>query len=616
MMVASAMSVLDYLFTYATVFGVVAASAFAVYAFFYLHGAKARRDYGRVLDFAFAVSLLNFIAMIALSGSLSKIAALYSVSVLLPLLFGAFIAIATVCSLFVFAYFFRGLRLDSNRRAIMMVAILVAISLMAYLMITTVVDHYRVDDEIFIGIKSVGYLLNGINPYQRSVAQQLYYNASKTGFTFTTNDQIMGTLSYPALYLFAYLPFYLMMPMTLHGVEYYIAPLQDATFFAVMLFAIAFCVDRESLKRPPYGLLLSLAFIFVLKAAMVDYLMIALLVLAYKGMGKRYSWVLLGMCLAIQELAWLSVVLLLAYSFNNYGIKKGIKDIVGSVSVFLAINSYFIILSPSAFFGDIFNPLQKLLMPIGTSSLLGFFMLANYHVLLGTNTVVFGIVSLLMVMAYLYTNKKAMLGLLSMIPLFFLAHALSCYYAVFLVLIFTAMLIEDKKHDAGIIGSYLRKNRALFWFVVSALLLSLIATVCISHAGYLRGFDLSVSNQSMHYSASPNETVYTGTLSYNSLSVNSVYLLLYGYWGHEEGEIGMLNYSLINGSVRCGSGDIQCMVNVNKIDLSNGTGTYKIIARIPCGNPSESVADARLMLYNGEYFYIAPAVSNASISDP
>ena len=61
--------------------------------------------------------------------------------------------------------------------------------------------------------------------------------------------------------------------------EHYIAPLQSAVFFRVLLFAIAFSMDKEHLEKPVYGLLIFLAFIFIDIASVTVYLMLALLVL-------------------------------------------------------------------------------------------------------------------------------------------------------------------------------------------------------------------------------------------------------------------------------------------------------------------------------------------------
>jgi hypothetical protein len=615
-LVSNSMTVLDYLSTYATIFGIVTASAFITYVFFYLYGIRTKKDYSRVLDLAFLISLIDFFAMFFFSGPASKLIRLYNTSILYPLLVYAVTVVMAAFTLFLFVYFFRKLRLPPKRRILVIVCIFVAISLMLYfIIIGTLGSQYKVDDEVYISVKGIGYLLSGINPYQHSLAQQLYYNASDVGFTVTATNQIIGVLGYPALYLFAYLPFVLITQPTVRSIGNFLLPLQDAVFFTILLLAIAFSVDKESIRSPPYGILLSLAFISLLKASMVNYLIVALLVLAYAGMGKRYSWVLLGLCLSIQELAWLPVILLLAHSFNNYGIRKGIEDTVGSALVFLAINGYFIMLSPSAFFEGIFNPLQKLLLPLATSSLFGFFILTVYHTLLSTSTMIFGIVALLMVVAYVYTNEKVLLGLFSMIPMFFLTHALASYYVVFLVLIFVTMLIKEKKHGSGVIGGYLRKRKLALVLLVSALLLAFVVTVYLSHVSYIRNFDLSISNQSMHYGMSPNETLYTGTLSYSDLSVNSVYLLFDGYGSNRVGELGIPNYSIIDDPVECSPEDFQCLVNVNRITLANGTGTYQIRIYIPRTNATETIVDARLMLYNGKYFYIAPAVFDTNALD-
>ncbi|MGI0100739.1 MAG: hypothetical protein ACREBH_03440 [Candidatus Micrarchaeaceae archaeon] len=616
LMVANSLIELDYLSTYGVLLGMVAAALFLLYACLFLIRKKGKNIYDRALDAAFVLSLLNFICMFVLTGPLSHVILYYNLESLYVLAISAIFLFAIVYALSLAAYSIRDKGIAGRSRKTVLFAglvfAIVIIIILVYFLSGLFIKYYKIDDEFFISIKDIGFLLKGLNPYQYSVSQQLYYNESYVGTTLTTNNQIIGVMNYPALYLFSYLPVYFIASPTIYNMEHYMAPLQAALLLTALLFVVVFSVDKEHLKYPMYGVLVFLAFLSLNTASITTYLILALLILAYRMLDTKYSWVFLGLCLAIQEMLWVPVVLLLLYSLNNKGIKKGVYDILGSLFVFLLVNSYFIALGPSTFFNAIFEPLGKLLMPVGSSPLFGFFLLANYHILLGSYTLVYGIIILLAALAYVYINDKVFVGLLSMIPFLFLSRPLIAYYTFFIVFLFVAMLIkEDRSRKLGVIEKYLHERKAIFVAIVCLLAALLVVVIYSSHVSYLRGFNIGISNQSLYYDKMTNETVYTGTLNYNGLSNHSLYLIFFGYESNEPQLIGVYNYSIINNSVKCDDGSIGCLLNVNRILLNGSSGGYTIMAYLGKTGQPEAINEGRLLVYNGEYFYISDAVYNS-----
>jgi hypothetical protein len=607
LIIANSMSVLDYLSTYAILFGLMGAALFAIYAFFFLLKIRDKKSNSKLLDALFAISIINFLAMFIFAGSLLGILLNYNINAFYTLVIGALIMLSVAFPLFLGAYLVREKKYAYLGYLIFAIVIILA---MFYFLSGTIIKSYIVDDEFFISIRDIKNLLSGINPYQYSIAQQIYSNRTSIGWTLTTNNQIMGILNYPALYLLSYVPFYFASSPTVFNIDNHIAPLQAAVFLLTLLFVIAFAIDKKYLKSPLYGLLIMLPFLFLSVASLTTYLMLALLIIAYVKTGSRYSWIFFGLCISIQELLWVPIILLLAYTINNYGFKKGIYDVIGMAFVFLLINGYFIALSPLAFFNGIFNPIEKLLLPIANSSFFGFFLLSNYHVLLGVYTAVFGLIILLMIVAYLYLNKKILVGLFSMVPLLFLSRSLVSYYIFFVLFIFITILIAEGKQKHGIIETYLHNKKYVLSASVCLLAILLVGAVYLSHIAYSKQFNITVSNQSLHYDALSNESIYTAQMSYRNLSNQSMYIIFYGYANNQQEIIGIFNDSIINSSVKCTTNGIACL-NVNKIVLSNSSGTYHITAHLANASNGK-IEGGRLMVYNGQYFYVADSVSNSN----
>jgi hypothetical protein len=599
---------LEEFYSYGFIFSIIAVALFFAYVFIYLIDKKNSKRRSTYLDVTFVLSVMNFISMVLITLLTSNSAMIYILSNISQIIIGALIIVPIAFSLFLGAYLIR------KKIAVKVGYLLLAVALIILIIygasaLLLVKYHLIIDDETLISYISVKSFISGANPYLYQVSQQIYSNRTLLGghFSFTTNDQIINVLNYPALFMFANLPFYFITKLTTYNLEYLTVPIQEFVFLFILLVVIAFSVEKKHIKSPPFVLMIFLILLFANIASITTYLMLALLILAYKYTGTKYSWVLFGLCLAIQELLWVPIILLLVYSANNYGFKKASLDVLGAVVVFLIINGYFIALGPSAFLSGVFNPIGKLLFPI-TASPISFLMLSNYQILITSYSTLFTLSILAVIVLYAYFSKKILIGLFSIVPFLFLSHALNSYFVFFVAFLFVTTLMEEEKHNVGFLEKLLHEKRILVPLAIIALLLVSCYLVYSSHILYSKAFDISVKNQSLSYNSTSNESVYKATIYYNNLSTSSIYLMFYGYTNRGSIEqLGINNQSIIATSQVCSSGNVTCMVNPNRIYL-NGSGAYTIKANLSNSNQSSSLNDVRMSIYTGEYFYMPSPV--------
>ncbi len=600
------LALLDYLYKYGLIFGIVSTVLFLVYAFFYIFKIKNNENgRNRLLDVAFSCSLLNFIAMFIYAASVSNIILTFNYSIFYPIFIGTILMVCILLPLFMGAYL---IAKKHKMYGYIFLSIVLILSIFFFLS-GFIIKSYSITDEIFIGVRSISYLLNGMSPYQNSVVPALYQNRSVFGLTVTTGNKIVGTLNYPALYLFASLPFYFAASSpTVYNIEHYILPLQVTTFLLFLFFAIAISIDTKNFMRPIFGLAILLGIFLVDYVSVVSFLMLAMLILAYKYTGTKYFWVLIGLCLSVQELLWFPILLLWLYSVNKYGLKKGIYEALGALFIFLIINSYFIALNYHAFFNSILDPLQKMILTTGNSSF-GFALQYIYPVPLNTYSLLFGIAILILVIAFVYLDNKRLVGLFSIIPFLFVFHSSVTYCIFFMAFMFVTLFIKTEDRKPGLITSHLKRSKKAVFSTIMALALVFALVIFASHAIYLQGFNVRVSSQQLYYDAQLNKTVYTARLDYSNLLNNSAYIEFFIYNNWQVQALGIGNYSLINNSAKCNYDDYGCLWNVNRIALSNRTGTYQIQAYLWNGNAVSYLKNARLVLYSGKYVYVANPIS-------
>ena len=590
--------ILDFLTAYGIIFGVFAGAIFILCAFSYIYLRGPIRE--RIIRFSFIASAINLLATACYLGVFLS---LFYEQFAFELFMITAVVMTVSLPLFLGIYLVKGKDRLPARLGHALVFIAIAL-IVVYFASGLVVRSYSIDDEMYISMLSMMNLLaHGTNPYAHSFATQIYSNRS-IGMTFATDNRISGTLDYPALYMFASTPFILLANPTIYNLEHIISGTQYAVFLALLLVVIGLSIERTKISKGLIGLILIIGFMLMLMASINEILMLALLILAYKEAGRKYSWLLLGLCVSMQELLWIPALLILAYTFRNYGLKKGFSDIVGATLVFLLINAYFILQGPSTFFSSIFSTEHGSVLPFGSSTF-GPFILLNYHTLLGLSSTLFYIAIVLVVVASLYFNDKKLIGLFSMIPFMLAFRSLPSYYSFFALFIFVTLSMKKPALENSVRLD--RKYKMLLAVLGCLLIAGLVLATYLSHADYTNGLDLRISNQSALHVVTSNSIEYSGTLHYNG--TGTAYIMFFGYsstFGAQK--IGLYNQSLIDTPARCASGNVTCMVNVNRIELDATNHTLDIVANIPY-NLVDGSNGIRIAIYTGNYFYLGNEVN-------
>jgi hypothetical protein len=342
--------------------------------------------------------------------------------------------------------------------------------------------------------------------------------------------------------------------------------------------------------------------------------MIALLIVAYAMIDSKYAWVVLGLAISIQEELWLPMLLLVAYSANNQGIRRGAKNAVGAIFVFILVNGYFIIQSPSSFFSSVFSTLGGSFLPNGTSSA-GFELSRAFPILLSTYSQLFEVTALLMVFLLLYWNRKELIPLFSMVPFLVTVHSISSYYVTFLFLLIFAFCTWDKK-EVGQIERIMRKDKRIVYASVAAFFLVLAAIICLSHAAYVRDFNVSMGGAQLTLDWTNSTSIYRTTLNYEGLNNRTLYVYaISSAQGAGISVRGFMNDGIIPGAkAACGSYD--CMLKINKITLPQNASSYPLTVIANWDNKTVPTRYFAVELYNGDHFVSGSPEQNFSTFSP
>lgn len=474
-------------------------------------------------------------------------------------------------------------------------------------------EVFHADDEELLKLTGINMLLNGTNPYSASIEPLLYQHINTIGATITTNNAIIGVMDYPALFFLLFLPFYFFAAPVTQSLNSVYLPLQTVVFLFIFLLVFAYSLKKKDLKVPSLLLLAISIFAITNISSTTTYLMLSLMMLAYAKIDSRYAWVFLGLCVSVQEELWPAALLLLAYSFNNQGIRRGAYNALGALLLFLLINSYFIAINPLAFVRALFLPLNQYIMPLNPSQF-SFFLLKLYPMLMPTYAQLFEIGIAFLLLLFLYWNRKELLFLFSLIPFLLLPHILVSYYAFFLFLFIFSFMLEEKKKEKGVIEKQLRNRKLLFAFLLLALLASAFALAYTSHAAYERNFNISFENESVRIFNASNLTRVSGVISYTNLSNNTVYLFTFTLSGLSSSFTGLINTSIIENPQRCNASDYGCFVNLNKIVLPRDQNRYPINLSIQWPNNTKTVSYVSVAIYNSQYFYVSDGAEAANLS--
>lgn len=509
--------------------------------------------------------------------------------------------VATFFVMFIIVFFVASLYFyTKNRKA--RVVIVAAVIAAAWVLLYFYLIYYVPNDETLISYYAIKSALAGMNPYSQNVAVQLYnYYKSMNypmGLTLTASNGIVSSMDYPALFLLVQVPFYLATNVSISNITEGFMHSESFSFFLVFLLSYFMVAGKKGRKGPDLVAYMLFGFSLVFMVSLATYLMMALIMLMYSDYSEKYSWAFLGLAASMQQQLWVIVLLFIAYSFNRYGAKRGLRDLAGSAAIFLVINCYFIAASPATYVNAITST-ESALLP-DNSAPIGYLLSSYYQMPLQSFAYLFVCVTAIVLVASMYINDKRIIPIISMIPFMFLNHAQFMYYLLPMTIFAFIADVKAKRDGGNMIADLARKAGGISLMLPAAIILAAVAIVYWSHAAYLSRFGLSASNQFAVLDGNGNIT-YMATLRYVPQNDVPMYLAFYVY--NRSVLYGPYVRSMINASSNC---TFPCSVNDNVIRLT-GSGTYRLTAEIPANVYSPGAVFA--LLYNGNYTYISPPVA-------
>lgn len=476
------------------------------------------------------------------------------------------------------------------------------------------IKHFSFSDEQFLTIIFLKQMLLHHNPYtinQSSLQNLMVSNFSHENITlptFNTNNKIITAMDYPAMFFLFQIPFYFLSKINLSNIFSFDAKSEFLVYVCILFFTIAFLLNKKQLQKPLliFVIILLSSFAYNALGSIVQILLISLLLIAYFKLDNKYIWIILGIAAAIDELAFLPVLFLIIYSFNNFGIKRGFYNLIGSVLIFIILNSYFfvingnIIFNTVSFIRDVFLPLNSYIIPSSVAPF-GFFIVNYFNIPLSYFKYLFFLSSIALIIIFVRLNKKQLIPLFSLIPLLFLQRAIISYFPIFILFLFVSLCIEDKKKHKNKIAA----NPAAFYILLIICMLCFIALLIFGHYQYLKNYNLYIKPISYHINKSKNISIYNLLLVYKNTRLNyvSTYVNAYIKNSNIVGAIGIFNNnSILNKSANTDL-SIKNSVNPNFIFLNKSANNTKIEIVVDGEYPT-----IKCVLYNNQFYYNCPLI--------
>ncbi len=462
---------------------------------------------------------------------------------------------------------------------------------------------YAADDETVIGYYAVQHMLQGINPYTTSISQTLFTSNVTTGrITFTQDNTVIGAVDYPALYFLVSVPFYLAFSgYGFQAIAQLYMHTQAVVFFLIFIGALALVMKKDEPFRPNFAAYVLFGAFSMFIASMQTFLMLALVLLLYTAASKKYSWLIIGLAVSLQELLWPIMLLFIVYTINNKGWRSGIREIVGAGAIFMLINGYFIISAPYSYISSVLLTVGNILPQ--PSSSIGYLIASQYPIGMHSYPILIALSTALMVIVSLYANDRRAIPLLAMIPLLFINHLLLVYY-ILLALLFTLVCRIDSGHrPIGRFRSYVNTaaGKAAAYVATLVVIAAIVAVVALSHASYESGFSIHLYNQTAELQN--NGTVlYRADVLYGGPGTSAYLAFMIEYQGQGGLFYGLSAQRLFKGSLNCAA--YPCATNPNLMHLSNGI--YALNATIP-SNITAGTAYLNTVIYNSGHYYVGPS---------
>lgn len=571
--------------------------AFSIVAVAYVacHGLSRRSKAAAQASKAlFVLSVLLFIAGTWLHISLGQLS-IHDFSEIEYL--GAYLAMFILLFAIIQIFFYTN---DWRIRSLVIIVIVLLVA--AYFLPST--TGYKPDDEMALSYYGIKALFAGTNPYSIQMSQQLYNlrHYTSIGLTASTNGTIMGIMDYPALYFLAQIPFYLLIRQPPQNLAGGFMHAEGFVFALIFLLSYMLVERRNKGSRPNYLFYISLGLFSLYMPSMIIILMLAVVTMLYSDIAQRYGWLIIGIAISLQEQLWFMSVLLIAYSFNTFGARRAMKDLIGVLAIFTAFNGYFILTDPSGYIGNLLAVTSTILP--NSLSPIGYAIAVHFGLPLSALGLLFVSAMVIVLLISLYVNDRKSILLMSTIPFLFLGHATQIYYLLPLV---TFALVSNQPENAPAAGRFSKAIdansgfRAAYLLSLVLLTLATAGMVLQAHWSYTHNFNMSSSEIRI----SPlNATyfAYHATLSYKNSTAPNLYLIIEANSNGTGVYYGLFNSSIIANSRRCG---FPCAVDVNLVNL-NGSGRYSLNAMLPSNIPTPAYLS--MILSNGEYYYQAPAV--------
>jgi uncharacterized membrane protein len=360
-------------------------------------------------------------------------------------------------------------------------------------------------DEVAYNYYAPYLLLHGTNPYTASMMPIIVeHNITPT---YYMNGSIETAYDYPALSFLLVLPLGL---LALHGFVIFIAIV--ALITTISVFFIYKKTKYNKIVLIPIAAWLVVTYLFI--GTIGQYIAAAvLLLLAYtERKNILLAAVLLGLAASTIQLAWFALPFFFILILREQGTEKFVKSLAISLVVFLAVNSYFIAVSPTYFFKDIFQIFlgnSKLLLA-GTNIVQ--VLVRSYGVVLWYPTVI-SVVTLLMLIVLFYFYTSTLKPLIAIAPafIFFLTwRNYLMYNLAFIPLIIVICYIKDKNEVKDLL-----KEKKWIPIAFGLLILMSLSLAIYAHGLYQKDDTLVIN--SVVPAIQPNGT---GQYNINGITIN------------------------------------------------------------------------------------------------
>lgn len=223
-------------------------------------------------------------------------------------------------------------------------------------------------DEMTLDYFSSHLFISGINPYIPANTANVfsYYSYGTGGFPlnvitpFTTGGYVTN-LSYPAF------AFYSFVPASLLGVS---ATMTMIPVYAAPVLIVYWAYRKEGMHSlailPPFLLLLNPSYLVQVSLGYPDIVWVSFMLASVFLFRKPWaSGILMGLSISVKQIPWIAIPFFLYFIFRETGGKAAIRWVAGALAIFLAVNSYFLIVSPVQFLQSILAPELQNLLGIG-----------------------------------------------------------------------------------------------------------------------------------------------------------------------------------------------------------------------------------------------------------